>query len=274
MELMDPRVDFVFKSIFGTEKNLDILIDFVNAVFTDAGQQRVTSLTLMNPFTLKEAASDKLGILDIKARTESGIMIDVEIQVQNHHDMAARSLYYAARLVTEQVHSGSPYTTLRKTVTINIVDFKLLPTNLDHTVFHLWDDTNMITLTELLEMHFLELPKLNDTVPLGQRQLARWMRFLTTTSQQRMEELAVDNVAVEKALKELEHLSQDPEARALYESRLKGITDYITDVTAARTEERTRIIRALLAHGMDPRHVAELLDLQEDEVDRIRNNPN
>lgn len=91
----------------------------------------------------------------------------------------------------------------------------------------------------------------------------------------------MNRVAVEEALKELEHLSQDSKARALYESRLKGVTDYITDVTAARAEGReegwaagrNQIILTLLAHGMSPRHVAELLDLPEAEVDRIRSMP-
>jgi hypothetical protein len=34
MELLKPTVDYVFKEVFGTEDGVDILLDFVNAVFT------------------------------------------------------------------------------------------------------------------------------------------------------------------------------------------------------------------------------------------------
>lgn len=38
MELLDPRVDFVFKRIFGSENNKDVLLAFLNRIFTRAGE--------------------------------------------------------------------------------------------------------------------------------------------------------------------------------------------------------------------------------------------
>jgi len=32
MSLINPRVDFAFKKLFGSEENKDILISFINAV--------------------------------------------------------------------------------------------------------------------------------------------------------------------------------------------------------------------------------------------------
>lgn len=36
MELLDPRVDFVFERIFGSENNKDVLLAFLNRVLTEA----------------------------------------------------------------------------------------------------------------------------------------------------------------------------------------------------------------------------------------------
>ncbi len=35
-ELLSPKVEFVFKQIFGTEDHQNILLNFLNAVFEDA----------------------------------------------------------------------------------------------------------------------------------------------------------------------------------------------------------------------------------------------
>ncbi|MEJ6952526.1 PD-(D/E)XK nuclease family transposase, partial [Natronospora cellulosivora (SeqCode)] len=35
--MLDPKVDFVFKQIFGSENNTDILIAFLNSVFKTKG---------------------------------------------------------------------------------------------------------------------------------------------------------------------------------------------------------------------------------------------
>lgn len=57
-ELLRPTVDFVFKRIFGTQENKDLLIDFVNAVFEDSAQPLITDAQLLNPFLEKDALTE------------------------------------------------------------------------------------------------------------------------------------------------------------------------------------------------------------------------
>lgn len=89
MELLNPRNDFLFKRVFGSEENRDLLLHFLNAVFEDAYQPRIAQVELLNPYLDKDSLSDKLSVLDVKARTETGMLVDIEIQLRNHHDMAA-----------------------------------------------------------------------------------------------------------------------------------------------------------------------------------------
>ena len=45
---INPRVDFAFKKLFGSEENKDLLLSLVNAVI---GEERpVADLTLRNPY--------------------------------------------------------------------------------------------------------------------------------------------------------------------------------------------------------------------------------
>lgn len=57
MDLLDPRVDFVFKRIFGSENNKDVLRAFLNRIFTEAGEPPLTEIILMNPYTDKDIHS-------------------------------------------------------------------------------------------------------------------------------------------------------------------------------------------------------------------------
>ena len=70
-ELLSPTVDFVFKRIFGDERNKDVLVDFLNSIFESAHRPLIESVEILNPFIDKEALTDKMSVLDIRARTVS-----------------------------------------------------------------------------------------------------------------------------------------------------------------------------------------------------------
>lgn len=163
-QLLSPKVDFVFKRIFGAEGNQDILMSLLNAVFEDANQPLITQLEILNPFLEKDALSDKMSILDVKARTASGILVDVEIQLHDQHDMAKRTLFYWSKLFQDQLQAGDDYRQLHKAVTVNVLDFDYVPTDRYHSTFHLHDDATGLMLTDLLEVHFVELRKLKRAI--------------------------------------------------------------------------------------------------------------
>ncbi|PDO10806.1 MAG: hypothetical protein BLM47_05225, partial [Candidatus Reconcilbacillus cellulovorans] len=102
-EALDPKNDFVFKRIFGSEENKDVLLAFLNRTFEDAGRPRLTEIVLLNPYTDKDAPDDKQSILDICARAADGTLVNVEIQLFNRYDIEKRTLFYWAKLYTSQL---------------------------------------------------------------------------------------------------------------------------------------------------------------------------
>lgn len=125
-DLLDPKIDFVFKRIFGSEENKDVLCAFLNEVLKTTEPEPITDLTIVNPFLDKNMLNDKQSVLDIRAVTEDGKQVNIEIQLANQYDMNKRTLYYWAKLYTEQLQEGQRYHELKKTITINILDFKFL----------------------------------------------------------------------------------------------------------------------------------------------------
>ena len=64
IDLMNPKVDFVFKSIFGNEKYPEILISFLNAVLNPPEEKKIIKVKIENPNIDKMDIEDKYSILD------------------------------------------------------------------------------------------------------------------------------------------------------------------------------------------------------------------
>jgi predicted transposase/invertase (TIGR01784 family) len=137
--LMSPKVDFVFKLIFGDEKNKDLLIAFLSAVLgVPVGE--FEGIEIINSELLREFAEDRKGILDVRAKTKQGKQIDIEIQILPTVFMPERTMFYWSKMYTSQVKPDDPYDMLQKCITINIVDFKCTPLKKLHSSYHLTED--------------------------------------------------------------------------------------------------------------------------------------
>jgi predicted transposase/invertase (TIGR01784 family) len=123
---INPRVDFAFKKLFGSEENKDLLISLINAVVSESEQ--VAEVELKNPYNLAAYYAGKMSILDIKARSrKDGRWFNVEMQISEDYNFDKRAIYYWAKLVTEQLSEGMMFNELKKTISINILDFNFIP---------------------------------------------------------------------------------------------------------------------------------------------------
>jgi hypothetical protein len=63
---INPRIDLVFKKIFGVEENKDLLIALINSIVSEEDQ--VADIVLLNPYSVQNFITEKSSILDIKAK--------------------------------------------------------------------------------------------------------------------------------------------------------------------------------------------------------------
>jgi len=71
---IDPKVDYAFKRLFGSERTKDLLIHLLNAILKPSPGEQVVDVILLNPFSDKEVLDDKLSILDVKARSSRAVV--------------------------------------------------------------------------------------------------------------------------------------------------------------------------------------------------------
>lgn len=252
-DLINLKIDYAFKLIFGKEGNEAILIAFLNAALRLSQESRIEGITIMNPELNKEYKEDKKSILDVRAVTIEGMQINIEIQLSNQYDMEKRSLFYWAEMYSRQMREGMAYKELAKAVTINILDFNYFnQTNNYHNVFHLYEDKDRFQLTDALEMHFMELPKLiskwqQREVSPWENILVRWLLLLEGSENQEilrtLEEIAMQDPVLHQAMAAWEKSSDDPKVREEYFARRKAILDEM----AAVREAELRLREALQA---------------------------
>lgn len=241
--LLNPKIDFVFKKIFGSEKHPGVLISFLNAVLKP--KNNITDVEIKNTDIDKSYIEDKFSRLDVKAVTSKNEIINIEIQLKNEYNMIQRSLYYWSKLYEEQLEEGDRYDKLCRTVCINILDFKYLKNDRFHNGYRLKEIETNEELTDLEEIHFIEIPKLKkinsekDIVDV----LEVWVEFLRDPESEVVRKLEMTNKEIREAKDELYRLSMDEKERALYFIREKSIRDEISALANAEEKGMERGIK-------------------------------
>ncbi len=238
---IDPKVDYAFKYLFGREVNLPILIDVLESVLGNPPGARIHELELLNPFNPKESLDDKLSILDIKARDETGRQFNVEMQMLAVPSFDKRILYYAAKLYQQQFREGQKYAELRPTISISFLNHVLFPGVASyHLEFGMIERNHHFSFSQDLALHILELPKFRKTAVELNSGLDIWLYFLRNAERMNPEALpvALEQPLVKRAMEELQMLTQTDLERERYEARLKAQSDLITSIDAARREGR------------------------------------
>ena len=234
--LLNPKIDFVFKKIFGSEENPKILIGFLNAVLKPIIP--IVEVEIKNTDIEKVHVEDKFSRLDVKAKTSNQEIINIEIQLKNEYNMIQRSLYYWSKLYEEQLGDGDRYDKLCRTVCINILDFKYLKNDRFHNGYRLKEIETNEELTDIEEIHFIEIPKLKklnseeEVVDM----LEAWVEFLRDPESEVVRKLEMSNSEIREAKDKLYKLSMDEKERELYFLREKSIKDEISAL--ANAEEK------------------------------------
>ena len=272
--LLNPKIDFVFKKIFGSEKHPGVLISFLNAVLKPKNE--ITDVEIKNTDIDKSYIEDKFSRLDVKAVTNKNEIINIEIQLKNEYNMIQRSLYYWSKLYEEQLEEGDRYDKLCRTVCINILDFKYLKNDRFHNGYRLKEiDTNE-ELTDLEEIHFIEIPKLKK---INSEQeivdvLEGWVEFLRDPESEVVRRLEMTNKEIREAKDELYRLSMDEKERALYFMREKSIRDEISALANAEEKGIEKGIEQGIEQGMEKMEieiVSNMLNegLSEDMISKL-----
>jgi len=91
----NPTIDVVFRKLFGSEENKDLLISLINSIV--GPRLHVNNVVIKNPFNLTSYLGSKESVVDIKAVDQAGVWYGIEMQVHGHGAYGQRAIYYVAK---------------------------------------------------------------------------------------------------------------------------------------------------------------------------------
>ena len=272
--LLDPKMDFVFKNIFGSEKNPKILISFLNATLKP--KDLITAVEMKNTDINKGYIEDEFSRLDVKATTSNNEVINIEIQLKNEYNMIKRSLYYWSKLYSEQLNEGEDYNILKRTICINILNFKYLKTRKFHSGYRLKEIYSNEELTDVAEIHFIEIPKLEGGTD-EKDMLVNWVEFLKDPESEKVRSLEMNIEEIRQAKDELIKMSNDDTQRQIYEMRAKTLKDKVSALNEAERKgmkkgEKNKAIEIAksLLDVLDLETIALKTGLSIDEINKLK----
>jgi len=122
--------DYIFKRVFAFEGNESVLKDLLEAIL----RKNIKNVTIKNPEIIPYEREDKRGLLDIKAETDDGTVLDIEMQMEDKKNIEERGTLYLANMITSQLQVGDDYTTLKKSIVIFITNYNFLKRNSYHSI--------------------------------------------------------------------------------------------------------------------------------------------
>jgi predicted transposase/invertase (TIGR01784 family) len=179
MVFINPKTDFAFKKIFGSEQSKDILISFLNALLYNANPI-IEDLEILDPYQVPRILGIKDTYLDVKARITGNKTVIIGMQVLNVEGFEKRILYNAAKAYSIQLQKGQGYTSLNPVIALTITDFEMFKARQNvSSRFVLKEKDELFDYPiEDLELVFVELPKFNKELDELETVTDKWIYFM------------------------------------------------------------------------------------------------
>jgi predicted transposase/invertase (TIGR01784 family) len=210
--------DILFKMLFVQYQDLlkRLIAELLGISYESIEQFEITN-TEMPPETI----GSKFCKLDINM-TMDGQRVNLEIQVANEGDFPERSLFHWAREYSSAIGEGEEYSMLPRTIIIGIVYFKMLRCKEFHSEYQALEVTRHTQLTDKLDIHLFELPKLPKALS-ADKGLELWLSLFKARTEEELENIEKLGVSVMKeAIGAYRHVSATPEFRELERMRSKA----------------------------------------------------
>jgi predicted transposase/invertase (TIGR01784 family) len=273
---LNPKIDIVFKKIFGTEQNKNVLKSLINSILPQ--DEKIVEITIKNPYNDQDFIGDKLSVVDIKATDEKGRWYDIEIQVKEQKFYGKRAIFYLSEIYSNQLNEKDSYDKLRKTIIISLLDFDYFLTDKRYfrrCCYKDFDTGELYPQLDFADLYFVELRKFDNEYKHIKTTLDRWITFLN-----RATEIDKDNIPEElkepeiiQAINTIETMSLNAKEREYYEAEKKVMRDrdavIQTAVENAIDDRNIEIAGTLKQNGVDTQVIIKSTGLTKEQIDKL-----
>ena len=234
--------DYIFKRTFTKDNPNGILRDLLEAIL----DIKINNVQVLNTEIPKDLIDEKASKLDIRAEIDKEKIINIEMQVGYQGYIEKRSTLYMSKNITTQIKVAEQYDLLKPSIVINILNFNRFKRNSYHLVAHMkFEKTKREEYvemgykkeeeiaTDVLEMHFIELPKFIKKNAEAKTKLEQWL-WLIAGREDKVKMSKLDNPEVKKAMKLVEEILSDPKEREIIDAREIARLNYNSGMAEAK----------------------------------------
>ncbi|WP_353271336.1 Rpn family recombination-promoting nuclease/putative transposase [Wolbachia endosymbiont (group A) of Alloplasta piceator] len=283
-KFLDPKLDLTFKKIFGTERNKNILIHFLNDILGCTEVNTIQEVEFLSTIMDPEIASDKQSIVDVLCRDSSGNSYIIEMQLTRDKGFEKRAQLYAAKAYSRQADKSGKYVDLKKIFFIAISNCTLFPDKLDYISSHTIRDekTNEHDLKDF-QFIFIELPKFpKSRAEQLESVVDRWLfffKYADETTDEDLRKIAEKSPIIKLAYDELDKFHWNEKDLIAYEERImdlrkeEAILEYRLDLAKeeGRKEREIEVAKNLLKAGVSFNIIAQTTGLSMSEIKELQN---
>ncbi len=231
---LDLKNDVVFKAFFARKGNKEFLIDFLEALF----KIKIKNINIAQEVDLgKLVQGEKTGRLDVQAILNDGVVIDIEMQVTDEHNIVTRTTFYGAKQMSMVTGKGEKYNEIKKVVMVNILNYEFLPYDecVSDTVIVL-NEHREHEVIDKMKWYFIELPKFRRKSPDMDKKINQWLAFIDNRDEELIKMAESKNKVLKRARLEMDYLTGDEEIKRLEYLREKWRMDYNSGIDWAKKQ--------------------------------------
>ena len=273
--------DYVFKRTFTRDDPNGILRDFLESVL----KIKLRNVQVLNAEIPKDILDERGSVLDIRAELDNTKIVDIEMQVKDQGNISKRSTVYMSKNIATQIKTSEDYQGLKPSIVINILNFNRYKRNSYHSIAHMefektrkeeyvdlgYKEEEQLA-TDVLEMHFIELPKFIKKNPEIKTKLDEWL-WLIAGREDKVEMSKLDNPEVKKAMKLVDEIMADPKEREIIEARAMAKFNYDTGVAYAKEqgkkESKKEVAKRMKELKMADEQICQILNITTDELKEL-----
>ena len=234
MSEFNLKNDIIFTAFFARKGNEEFLIDFLQSIL----KIEIKKIKIREEVNLEKlSVGEKGGRLDIQAELNKGIIVNIEMQMKNLHNIENRTTLYGAKVLAREEARGKNYNDIKNVIMINILNYELTEFEeyVSETVVVL-DKHREYEIIKGMKWYFIELPKFRKAHPNMDEKLNQWLAFIDDNDRGKIKMAEKKNKTLEKARKEMTYLTGDEEIRRLAELREKWEMDWNSSMDYSKRE--------------------------------------
>lgn len=304
-EYAELLCDFMFKRLFGSEENKDVLIAFLNVMLEDVD---IVDVFFIPTEHLGETEDDRKAVFDISCKCSDGRTFIIEMQKGHQKHFRDRALFYTSYPINEQgrivrgkhdqmneerMEKGLPKLDfkwdfgLKPVIVVAILNFSFehgdgWPDERYHSSYRLREDLSNDVMTESLRFVFMELGRFKKGLDELQTRHDKWMYAFCHIHELRQR----PDVFHEKEFRRLFSLSKiikfTPEEYKQYLLSLKHMSDYLNTIETShdkglaegmkkgREEGLNEAVKKMLAAGLPAEQIASIMMIPVEQIEALK----